>query len=232
VAAPLLLLFDIDGTLLGGAATAHAQALHEALEQVHGVNARRIKIPIDPSGRTDPEIARALLLSVGVSAEQIDERADRVRDECCRAYARLCPQDLSQTVLTGIPDLLAWLAGQPDVLLGLLTGNYEPVARLKLRSAGLGRWFPSDQGAFGSDSEDRTMLPAVARRRAGSVGAPHPRERTVVIGDTPRDIACARADEVGIVAVATGRYSADALGDADAVAGGAGELRGELERLL
>jgi phosphoglycolate phosphatase-like HAD superfamily hydrolase len=54
----------------------------------------------------------------------------------------------------------------------------------------------------------------------------------VVIGDTPRDIACARADEVGIVAVATGRYSADALGDADAVAGDAGELRGELEGLL
>jgi phosphoglycolate phosphatase-like HAD superfamily hydrolase len=135
-------------------------------------------------------------------------------------------------VLTGIPDLLAWLAGQPDVLLGLLTGNYEPVARLKLRSAGLARWFPSDQGAFGSDSEDRTMLPAVARRRAGSVGNPHPRERTVVIGDTPRDIACARADEVRILAVATGPYSADALGDADAVAADAGELRGELEGLL
>jgi len=232
VAAPLLLLFDIDGTLLGGAATAHAQALHEALRIVHGVDARQVRIPIPPAGRTDPEIARALLLSAGVSAVQIDERADQVREECCRAYARMCPQDLSHTVLAGIPDVLAWLAGQPDVLLGLLTGNYEPVARLKLRSAGLGRWFPSDQGAFGSDSEDRTMLPAVARRRAGSVGAPHPRERTVVIGDTPRDIACARADEVRSLAVATGPYSIDALGDADAVAAGAGELRGELERLL
>ncbi len=230
---PLLLLFDIDGTLLTGAADAHAEAMHEALRTVHGVDARRIRIHVAPAGRTDPEIARALLLGAGVSAEQIDERADRVREECCEAYARLVPQDLFHTVLAGIPDVLAWLAGQDGVVLGLLTGNYEPVARLKLRSAGLGRWFPSDQGAFGSDSEDRTMLPAVARRRAGSVGAPHPRGRTVVIGgDTPRDIACARADEVRILAVATGPYSADTLRDADAVAADAGGLRGELERLL
>lgn len=230
--APLLLLFDIDGTLVTGAAEAHAQALHEALRLVHGVDARRVSIPIPPAGRTDPEIARALLLSAGVSATQIDERADRVREECCRAYARLCTEDLSHTVLPGVPDLLGWLSSQPGVLLGLLTGNYEPVARLKLRRAGLGKWFPSGQGAFGSDSEDRTMLPAIARRRAGTVGFPHPRQRTVVLGDTPRDIACARADEVHVLCVATGPYSADALGDADEVVADAGELRGALQGLL
>jgi phosphoglycolate phosphatase len=232
VPAPLLLLFDIDGTLLTGAAEAHAQALHEALGLVHAVDARRVSIPISPAGRTDPEIARALLLNAGVSATQIDERADRVREECCRAYARLCTEDLSHTVLPGVPDLLEWLSSQPGVLLGLLTGNYEPVARLKLRRAGLGKWFPSGQGAFGSDSEDRTMLPAIARRRAGTVGFPHPRERTVVLGDTPRDIACARADEVRVLCVATGPYGADALGAADAVVADAAELRGALERLL
>jgi phosphoglycolate phosphatase len=231
VPAPLLLLFDIDGTLVTGAAEAHAQALHESLQIVHGVDARRVSIPIPPAGRTDPEIARALLLSSGVSALQIDERADRVREECCRAYARLCPEDLSHTVLPGVPDLLAGLSSQPGVLLGLLTGNYEPVARLKLRRAGLGRWFPSGQGAFGSDSEDRTMLPAIARRRAGTVGHPHPRARTVVLGDTPRDIACARADDVRVLAVATGPYSADALADADAVVAGADQVRGALAGL-
>jgi phosphoglycolate phosphatase-like HAD superfamily hydrolase len=232
VPTPLLLLFDIDGTLLGGAATAHAQALHEALRTVHGVDARRVKIPIDPSGRTDPEIARALLLSVGVSAEQIDERADAVREACCRAYAGLVPEDLTASVLPGVPGLLEWLAGQPNVVLGLLTGNYEPVARLKLRSAGLGRWFRSGHGAFGSDSEDRTMLPEIARRRAGQLGTPHPRERTIVVGDTPRDIACARADDLRVLAVATGRYSAAELAKADSVAADAAELRRELEGLL
>ena len=231
-ATSLLLLFDIDGTLVTGAAEAHAQAMHEALHTVHGVDARRLRIPIAPAGRTDPEIARALLLSAGVSAAQIDDRADEVREQCCRAYVRLCPPDLRGTVLPGIPQLLAWLAQREDVVLGLLTGNYEPVARLKLRRAGLGGSFSPGQGAFGSDSEDRTMLPAIARRRAGQVGAPHPRGRTIVIGDTPRDIACARADEVRCLAVATGPYPADALGDADAVVGDAGELRGVLEEML
>jgi phosphoglycolate phosphatase-like HAD superfamily hydrolase len=70
-------------------------------------------------------------------------------------------------------------------------------------------------------------LPAIARRRAGHV----PREQTVVIGDTPRDIACARADDVRCVAVATGQFGVDELGDADAVARDAGELRVRLEEL-
>lgn len=228
----LLLLFDIDGTLVSGAAEAHAQSLHEALQAVHGVDARQIRISIPPAGRTDPEIARALLVGAGVSAADIDERADEVREHCCRAYARLCPPDLSHTVLPGVPSLLAWLASHPGVELGLLTGNYEPVARLKLRRAGLEHSFSPGQGAFGSDSEDRTMLPAIARRRAGKLGAPHPRAQTIVIGDTPRDIACARADDLRCLAVATGPYEAQQLGEADAVVASAGELRGVLTGLL
>jgi phosphoglycolate phosphatase len=228
----LLLLFDIDGTLVSGAAEAHAESLHEALRVVHRVQARGVQVPIAPAGRTDPEIARALLLSLGVSAAQIDDRADAVRHECCRAYAERCPADLSHTVLPGIPELLAWLADRSGVRLGLVTGNFEPVARLKLRRAGLGGWFASGQGAFGSDSEDRTMLPAIARRRAGTVGSPHPRQRTVVIGDTPRDIACARADGVRCVAVATGPFGADELQEADVVVGDAAGLREALEQLL
>jgi phosphoglycolate phosphatase-like HAD superfamily hydrolase len=228
----LLLLFDIDGTLLGRATAAHREALLEALHLVHGVDAAATRAPIAPAGRTDGEIARLLLLDAGVSAQRIDARADAVREACCRAYARLCPANLSHTVLPGIPELLRWLAGREDVRLSLLTGNYEPVARLKLARAGVGRWFASGQGAFGSDSEDRTMLPAIARRRAGRRGRPWRREDTLVIGDTPRDIACARADGVGCAAVATGRHGCDELGDADLVAADALALRDQLERLL
>jgi phosphoglycolate phosphatase-like HAD superfamily hydrolase len=226
----VLLLFDIDGTLVSGAAEAHAEALHEALHEVHGVRTKRL--PISPAGRTDPEIARALLLRAGVSAAQIDERADDVRTYCCEAYARLCPADLSHTVLPGIPELLQSLSGRDGLTLGLLTGNYEAVARLKLRRAGIQGHFPAGQGAFGSDSEDRTMLPAIARRRAGSVRSPYPRERTVVIGDTPRDIACARADGVRCVALATGPFGADELSGADAVASDAWSARETLEALV
>lgn len=222
----LLLLFDIDGTLLSGATDAHRDAMYEALAAVHGVRPRPGALrAMPPAGRTDPEIARAILLDAGVSAERIDERADDVREECSRAYARLCPSDLSQYVLPGIRDLLDWLSAYDDVTPALLTGNYEAVARLKLTRARIGSHFPSRQGAFGSDDEDRAALPAIARRRAGTRGHPHPREDTIVIGDTPRDIACAAADGVRCFAVATGPFDADALEGADAVFADAGELQ-------
>lgn len=228
-----LLLFDIDGTLLSGATEAHSDAMYEALRIAHSVSPSRAKRPsVSPAGRTDPEIARAILLAVGVSAERIDDRADEVRDECCRAYARLCPADLSAFVLPGVPELLAWLAGREDVRLGLLTGNYEPVARLKLARAGIGRYFTAGQGAFGSDAEDRLSLPPIARRRAGTVARPYPRERTIVIGDTPRDIACAQADGVRCLAVATGLYPTEQLVGADQVVANAREAREALGVML
>ena len=153
-----LLLFDVDGTLLAGATDAHRDALHTALREVHGVDASGARPSLAPAGRTDGEIARAILLDEGVSAERIDDRVDDVREACCRHYARLCPADLSHTVLPGVRDLLAELSSRTDLLLSLVTGNYEPVARLKLARAGIGRAFAPGQGAFGSDAEDRAAL--------------------------------------------------------------------------
>ncbi len=196
-----------------------------ALREVHGIDAASLTRPISPAGRTDGEIARGLLLQAGVSALRIDERADDVREQCCRAYAELCPQSLADRVLPGVVELLGRLSGRDDVRLALVTGNYEPIARLKLTRAGIGRHFPSGQGAFGSDAEDRAALPGIARRRAGSLGISHPRQDTIVIGDTPRDIACARADGVRCFAVATGPFEMSELSEADAVAADAGELR-------
>ena len=200
------------------------------MSTVHGVHVPVADAPLSLAGRTDGQIARAALLRAGVSAERIDDRADDVREACCRAYAQLCPADLSHAVLPGIPGLLEWLSEMPDCRLGLLTGNYEAIARLKLARAGIGRWFES--GAFGSDSEDRAALPAIARRRAGRGGVAYRRERTIVIGDTPRDIACARADGVRCVAVATGPYGVDELRQADAVAADAPGLREALLGVL
>jgi phosphoglycolate phosphatase len=228
----VLLLFDIDGTLLLRAADAHRDAIHEALRVVHGVTdpqARGMQV----AGRTDADIARTLLVHAGVTAERIDARADDVRIAACEAYARLCPDDLSARVAPGMPALLERLAAREDTLLALVTGNYEAIARLKLRAAGIGRFFAGGQGGFGSDHEDRAMLPAIARRRARTDdGEPWPQARTAVIGDTPRDIACARADGVRVAAVATGPYEPDELRAADAVARDAGELGAVLERWL
>jgi phosphoglycolate phosphatase len=227
-----LLLFDIDGTLVAGAAHRHALALHAALRAVHGIDPTGVTSPLSPAGRTDGEIARAILLAAGVSAERIDERADEVREEACRVYAEHGDDDLSGTVVPGIPDLLGWLDRQPDVRLALVTGNFEPIARGKLKAAGLIGHFPPGQGGFGSDSEDRLALPGIARRRAGHDGVPYARERTIVIGDTPRDILCARIDKVRCFAVTTGPFEAEELSDADAVAVDAGALRALLEAAL
>jgi phosphoglycolate phosphatase-like HAD superfamily hydrolase len=221
----MLVLFDVDGTLLAGATDAHRDALHAALREVHGVDARAARAPLSPAGRTDGEIARAILLDAGVSAERIDDHVEDVREACCREYALLCPPDLSHTVLPGVRELLTWLTDRDDVRLSLVTGNYEPVARLKLARAQIGAHFPIGQGAFGSDYEDRAALPHLARRRAGSNGLTYPRARTIVTGDTPRDIACARADDVRCFAVATGPFPITALQDADAVASDASGLK-------
>ena len=194
----------------------HAMALRGAAERVHGVSLDNARV--EAAGRTDAAIARDLLRAAGVPDARIDARAADVAAAAVEAYEALCPPDLSAFVAPGVPETLAALAAQPsEYRLALVTGNLEPVARRKLASAGIGHYFPAGQGGFGSDAEDRSALPAVARARAGD----WPRERTVVIGDTPRDIACARADAVRVVAVATGPFSAEALADADAVVDGA-----------
>jgi phosphoglycolate phosphatase-like HAD superfamily hydrolase len=225
----VLLLFDIDGTLMRGATREHREALRDALRAVHGVEAPLSRAV---AGKTDGEIARGALLAAGVSAERIEERAAAVREGCGVAYARLCPPDLTSAVLPGVPALLEWLSEREGVRLGLLTGNYEAVARLKLARAGIGRYFPPRQGAFGSDGEDRAALPAIARRRAGTPGHPYPREQTIVIGDTPRDIACARADMLRCVAVACGPYGVTDLREADAAVADVEALRAVLAELV
>jgi phosphoglycolate phosphatase len=230
----MLLLFDIDGTLVKGASREHAAALRKALENVHRVDLDEVQTGLSVAGRTDGEIARMLLIEAGVSAERIDARAEEVQDECCRLYASLCPDDLSATVVKGIPSLLETLSTRDDVQLSLVTGNFQPIARIKLKAAGVGHWFTAGQGGFGSDSEDRTMLPPIARRRAGEAAGlttSWPRKNTIVIGDTPRDIACAHADNVRCIAVTTGPHPADDLSDADYVASSTQELAATLEAL-
>ena len=211
-----LLLFDIDGTLLLRATREHREALHDGIREVYGVDDPS-RVDVMAGGRTDLEIARHILLGLGVTARRIDDGLRDLRIAATEAFARRCPADLSSTVAPGMSALLDRLAARPDLRLSLVTGNLEPIAWLKLKRAGLGHRFERGQGGFGSDHEDRTELPAIARRRAGNGRTPHPPERTVIIGDTPRDIACARADGARVVAITTGPFSAEELRGADAV---------------
>jgi phosphoglycolate phosphatase-like HAD superfamily hydrolase len=213
-----LLLFDIDGTLLRHAHVEHRAALHAAIRRTYGIpEAEAEAAGVAAAGRTDLEIVREILVLAGVPAGTFA----RGRADLCVAaaeeYARRVPDDLRDRVAPGVPQLLEALGARPGVRLALLTGNLEAIARMKLRAAGIGRWFAPRQGGFGSDHEDRGALPAIARARAGRGCAAFPRERTAVIGDTPLDVACARVDGVHAIAVAGGPYRVEDLRDADAV---------------
>lgn len=209
----MLLLFDIDGTLLAGATEHHAQAIRRACGEVHGIAEPHHDVPA--AGRTDWAIARSLLLASGIPDGQVVERMDAVLARAAEVYE---PPSLAAHVIPGAPDLVR--AAARDHTVGLVTGNVREIARRKLTAAGIFAPFDGAPGAFGDDHEERDSLPAIARRRAGDV----PASETVVIGDTPRDIACARADGCRVVAVTTGPYGAGDLQGADAVVGGPGEV--------
>lgn len=200
-----LLLFDIDGTLTWGGPAKGAFAL--AMERVFGTAG-----PIDGhdfSGKTDPQIARELLTEAGLADADIDDGMEPLWTEYLRELRSRLPE-MPMTVLPGVPALLEHLSRTDGVALGLLTGNIVEGARLKLGSVGLMDYFPV--GGFGSDSEVREELTSVAMERATEQwGVEFLPESVVVIGDTPRDVACGKHQGTRTVAVATGRFGVEAL---------------------
>jgi len=202
-----LLLFDIDGTILV-ARGAGRRALARALEAVYGT-AGDID-GYDLRGATDPRVVFDVMEGAGLERERV--RAGL--DDCFEAYARGLAAEIgdgaSVVTLPGVADLVRRLHADPGVLLGLLTGNIEAGARIKLEPTGLAPYFRV--GAYGSDHLDRRQLPSLAARRAHAlVGVPFAPAEVVVIGDTPRDIECARHFGAVAVAVATGQFSRAAL---------------------
>ncbi|MCY3610370.1 MAG: haloacid dehalogenase-like hydrolase [Gemmatimonadetes bacterium] len=207
---PVLILFDIDGTLTtGGPARA---AFQLALEETYGTAG-----PIathDFSGKTDPRITRELLTAAGRRPRDIEAGLPRFWTRyLCELEARIDGHPV--TVLPGVHELIAALAAREDVHLGLVTGNVAGGARLKLLSARLWHHFPV--GGFGSDHEVRNELPRVALDRASvHWGRAFRGSDAVIVGDTPRDVACGKAVGATTVAVATGRFTRTQLLDTEA----------------
>jgi phosphoglycolate phosphatase-like HAD superfamily hydrolase len=205
-----LLLFDIDGTLVRGGPA--KKAFEEALKEVFGT-AGRIN-GHDFSGKTDPQIARELLEGAGFSGGEIDTGLPKLWEEYLTRMSRGLRQNPME-LIPGARETVDHLNGLREVALGLLTGNIVEGARLKLGSVGMADHFPI--GGFGSDSEVRDHLPAFAMERArekwGVVFSP---ERVVVVGDTPRDVACGRFGGTRTVGVATGRFDVASLKEAGA----------------
>ena len=204
----LLVLFDIDGTLVDSLGAGRA-ALESAMTSVYGETG-----PIDSfdfHGRTDPAIVRGLLRA----ANWPDAEIEAGFEATWRAYLAALDFELSERAdrvrpLQGVTGLLAAIEGDSRFAPGLVTGNMEGGARRKLGAAGLADRFAF--GAYGSDSEWRADLPPLARERAERRYArAFDMETAIVVGDTPEDIRCARANGARALAVSTGRHSVEEL---------------------
>ena len=206
-----LLLFDIDGTLVdcGGQPK---PLFGDALEEVYG--ARGDIRGYDFSGKTDPRIVVDLMTAAGVPEALIHERLHDLRDAyLARLERHLEPERVR--ILPGVVELLTALAERDDLVLALLTGNWERGAGIKLGSVGLARYFAF--GSYGDGQTDRRDLPPVAWARAAEhCGREFLPEETWIIGDSLLDVDCARAHGIPCLAVATGRTEFAALAAAGA----------------
>ena len=204
-----LVLWDVDGTLMNSRGTIrHARV--QALRAVYGLDGEIRRVA--GGGMTDPQLTLETLLAHGWAEPAAIERLDAFRDaylEGLHAARDTLTADLE--VLPGVPETIERLH-ELGVAQSLLTGNYEPAARLKVSAAGLDRRLDFELGAFGSDNRDRLCLVPVALEKARR--RLHPSMNAgdiVVIGDSPRDIACARAGGARAVAVATGPHPVEEL---------------------
>jgi phosphoglycolate phosphatase-like HAD superfamily hydrolase len=207
---PRILLFDIDGTLVstGGAG---AVAWRQAFEELHGIPADIGRFT--DAGMTDPDVGAKTFEAVlhrKPSARELAQLVQRRLEHLPEAVAA----SEGYRVLPGVPERLKQLSHDGH-LLGLITGNGDGAAAIKLARGDLNRWFTF--GAYASAGADR---PAIVRRAVergeAMLGCDVPNSEIYVIGDTPLDIEAAHAVECTAIAVATGKYDRDALLEAGA----------------
>ena len=196
-----LVLFDVDGTLIrtGGAGV---RAFERTFALEFGVPDATRNVSF--AGRTDPSLVRQCF-----GLHRIDPTPENFR-RFFETYVFLLKHLLEQTcgaACHGVVEFIQDLQTLPcPPLIGLLTGNVRLGAEIKLRHYDLWHFFQS--GAFGDDHEDRNQLAAIAHQRGRDLlGGPIPGNEILVVGDTPLDVACARAIQARMLAVGTGGYS-------------------------
>lgn len=203
----MLVLFDVDGTLLlthGAGVAAMVDAGRELFGEQFTMEGMNVAGCLD-----------ALIWADAAAMNNIDNHAAR-HDEFRAAYGRHLERRLRTvrpaTALPGVPALVEHLHYDDDIMLGVLTGNYPETGRLKIRSAGL----DPEQfiiNLWGIDGEHRRDLPRLAmqRYRERNGNERFSSEQVVIIGDTPHDIDCAHHNACRCIAVLTGRYSREEM---------------------
>lgn len=198
----VLLLFDIDGTLIDSG-EAGSRALNKAFEKLFGI--KDAFKPISMAGKTDTQIIKEALVF-----HRIDNGMHRINN-MISTYIEFLKMEIDnprRTLKPGVAEILEFFDSR-NIPMGLLTGNIEEGARIKLSPFGINRYFPT--GAFGSDHEDRDLLLPIAISRFSRFGIDLTPDRCIIIGDTPRDVRCAKIHGARAVAVCTGPYSAEVL---------------------
>ena len=209
-----LVLFDIDGTILGTSRTIWKDPVKEVLEKVFADLGEPRTIDTSQyrqGGKTDPQIIHDILGLNGVHEEKVTQLLPAIEKAYLTALRAKIAERPDYIILKpGVEAIIRRLHEHPEVLLGLLTGNFEEGARLKLQPHNLNPYFPF--GAFGDGTLQRSDLPQrgldAAKKYAGHSFS---RKEIVIIGDTPNDIHCGRHLHVRVLAVATSNYSYDVL---------------------
>lgn len=203
-----LLLFDIDGTLTRSKNRIGYTLTFATFEELLG-----IPVPTDHpawfAGKTDLQIYEELANELGVDADVVEQQRPLLRETLARHFTNYATPEWIE-LLPGAAPLVEALAQHDNAVLGLVTGNVQPCAYLKLRAHGLDTHFAF--GAFGCEHADRSLLPPLAVQRAEALtGLRFAPEDTIVVGDAVRDIDCAKAHGMKVVAVATGGTPAHSL---------------------
>ncbi len=192
-------LFDIDGTLLNTLDGTHYHAFHNAVRAVYGVDSNIDGVPVH--GNTDIGILRAVLRREGVSDAIFEEKLPAAMEHMCAEVSRNAA-NICTKLCPAVVELLDQLRGARK-LLGVVSGNLEPIGWAKLHTAGLRQYF-----AFGSFSDRNERRAEIfrhgmeeVRRRLG------PDASTCFVGDTPADIRAAKAVGAPAIAVATGIFT-------------------------
>lgn len=210
--ATTLVLWDIDHTLIETRGVG-SQVYAEAFAKVTG---RPLEKMPELAGRTEPVIFREALKNNGIENGQ-DLYAEFAAEQARGYLAHLDELRHRGRALPGAAEALRELSRRTDVIQSVLTGNTRPSAEIKLRAFDLDRYLNFDIGAYGTDDDTRANLVGIARQRAEKAhGVNFDAGSTVLIGDTPNDVAAARDSGVRIIAVATGKDTAADLSAARA----------------
>lgn len=200
-----LILFDVDGTLIKGSMV-HLESPFVAIEKIFGINIERWATQ---EGGTDKKDVMEIAKRNNINLSEVESKLEKIYNEMVRYFEENVDKDERVVLLPGVKELLKKLS-EKNYILGLLTGNVEEIAKIKMKKNGIDHFF--EVGAFGGTTENRSELaPKAIKQTEKKFKIRIKKEDVIIVGDTPNDIKCAKDNGVKIIAVCTGRFKKEEL---------------------